>query len=70
MKAIDKLLKAVNVVCFEKFCVRAKVARFDRSASTMGKKTSDADGASARGGTDGEGGSKNVWKRQMGKGEK
>jgi hypothetical protein len=38
VKDVDKLLKAVNVVCFGNFRVRAKVARFDRSVGIVVKK--------------------------------
>jgi len=37
VKDVGKLLKAVNVVCFRHFRVRAKVARFDRSFVPEGR---------------------------------
>lgn len=77
VKDVGKLLKAMNVVCFGHFCVRAKVARFDHNVSLEGKRERDGEGVREVGredvgrkakvvvGVEGSGGKKNV-----GEGEK
>jgi len=78
VRDVSKLLKAVNAVYFGNFCVRAKVARFDRSAGLVVRGANTTEDAGGRGGEDVQGERKNVKKgvggsvkgKEIGEGEK
>jgi len=65
---VGKLLKAVNVVCFGNFRVRAKVARFDRSTVHVGKGELDEKGDGGRGVKGKKGEQKNMEREKEGLG--
>ena len=37
MRDVDKLLKALNNICFGQYCLRAVLARFDRKGERKGE---------------------------------
>lgn len=62
VRDVGKLLKAVNAVYFGSFRVKAKVARFDRSADLVVRRENDVEGAGGRGEEDAKGDRNSVTK--------
>jgi len=77
VRDVGKLLKAMNAVCFGNFCVREKLARFDRSVEVVGNSEMEGEGlGGAVSKKEGEEGGKKVYegtrgggKKQVGEGE-